>query len=214
MNISLGLITALLHDIGYIQTEGDFHGTGAKHTLEHIERGIEFMSSYLPRLGFSEGDLLICTRMIQFTDCGMPSGKSGSSGNGHAIVGKMLGVADLVGQMASRVYLEKLLFLYCEFKEALITDYEDEKDLLRKTVDFYDTAKETVRERLGGMDRFAGPHFRDRWDIDQDLYAEAVSRNRAYLRQLLDDPDLDYTKYLRRRGLAEEFLSRKDRTSK
>ena len=59
------------------------------------------------------------------------------------------------------------------------------------------------------MDRFARPHFRARWDIDHDLYLEGIERNLDYLRQILDDPEENYGKYLRRRGLVDAFLEKK-----
>jgi hypothetical protein len=206
-SISLGLTTALLHDIGYIQQEDDSNGTGAKYTLEHINRGIEFMTSYLPRRGFSKSDLLICCNMIQYTDTGIPVKEASRTNRDCDIVGKMLGVADLLGQMASRVYLEKLLFLYLEFEEAMVPDYKDEFDLLEKTFAYYEIVKETIKNRLDRMDRFSEPHFRDRWDIKEDLYAIAVRNNLSYLQLILDDPSQDYSKYLRRRGLVDDFIA-------
>ena len=207
--VQLGLVTALLHDIGYIQRSHDETGTGAKYTHVHVERGIEFMKAYLPDRGFSGDDVLVCRGMILFTDTDLHAGKDRLPTGEHELVGKMLGVADLLGQMASRVYLEKLLFLYCEFEEAFIAEYEDEKDLLRKTLGYYAATREKIQKDLDGVDRFARPHFRARWDIDHDLYLEGIERNLDYLRQILDDPEENYGKYLRRRGLVDAFLEKK-----
>ena len=208
-SIQLGLVTALLHDIGYIQCSHDETGTGAKYTHVHVERGIAFMKEYLPGRGFSEQDLLACRRMILYTDPDLPPDRSRLPNGEQELVGKMLGVADLLGQMASRVYLEKLLFLYCEFEEAFISEYEDEKDLLRKTLGYYEETRRKIREDLDGVDCFVRPHFRVRWDIDHDLYLEGIERNIDYLRQILDDPEENYGKYLRRRGLLDAFLEKK-----
>ncbi|MCF8062173.1 MAG: HD domain-containing protein [Deltaproteobacteria bacterium] len=207
-SIQLGLITALMHDIGYIQQSHDRTGTGAKYTHVHVERGIEFMKAYLPKQGFSERDILVCRNMIRYTDTEIPSGE-GRFPTDDELVGKILGVADLLGQMASRVYLEKLLFLYCEFEEALVSEYEDEKDLLRRTRGYYEETSRRIQEELDGVDRYARPHFRARWGIDHDLYREGVERNLDYLQQILDDPEENYGKYLRRRGLVDAFLEKK-----
>ncbi len=207
--VQLGLITALLHDIGYIQRSHDRTGTGAKYTHVHVGRGIEFMRSYFPRHGFSERDLFICRKLILYTDLETCSEDGRFPPGEHHLVGKMLGAADLLGQMASRVYLEKLLFLYCEFEEAFICDFEDEKDLLRKTLTYYEGIREKMRSAFDGVDRYARPHFRVRWEIDHDLYLEGIERNLDYLRRILDDPEENYGKYLRRRGLLEAFLERK-----
>jgi len=208
-SIQLGLVTALLHDIGYIQRAHDETGTGAKYTHVHVERGIEFMKTYFPDRGFSGEDLLVCRRMILYTDMDLPRDQDRLETGECDLVGKMLGVADLLGQMASRVYLEKLLFLYYEFEEAFISDYRDEKDLLRKTLGYYEATRRKVQDDLDGVDCFARPHFRERWGIDHDLYLEGIERNLDYLRQILDDPEENYGKYLRRRGLVDAFLEKK-----
>ena len=41
-HVTLGLLSSLFHDTGYIQTSDDDLGTGAKYTLVHIQRSIEF----------------------------------------------------------------------------------------------------------------------------------------------------------------------------
>jgi len=45
-DIFLGLVSALMHDTGYIQTSDDRLGTGAKYTLDHVERSMLFMKKY------------------------------------------------------------------------------------------------------------------------------------------------------------------------
>ena len=207
--IILGLVTALLHDIGYIQHTGDRAGTGAKYTHVHISRGIEFMQSYLPEKGFSSKDILVCRKMILYTDPDADIPSIPFRSRDHILVGKMLAAADLLGQMASRIYLEKLLLLYCEFEEAFISEYDDEKDLLRKTLSYFEVTGEKIRHDLDGVDRYLRPHFRARWDIDHDLYAEGIERNVNYLKEILDDPEENYRRFLRRRGIVETFDARK-----
>ena len=51
-DVNLGLISALMHDTGYIQTIDDDKGTGAKYTLTHIKRSMEFMEKYFREHGF------------------------------------------------------------------------------------------------------------------------------------------------------------------
>ena len=41
-SVLLGLISALMHDTGYIKTDDDTVGTGAKYTLTHVGRSIDF----------------------------------------------------------------------------------------------------------------------------------------------------------------------------
>jgi hypothetical protein len=57
------------------------------------------------------------------------------------IMGKMLGTADLLGQMADRLYLEKLIPLFHEFEEGKVPGFESELNLLRKPTNFYISAQ-------------------------------------------------------------------------
>jgi hypothetical protein len=208
-SVVLGLVTALMHDIGYIQQEDDDAGTGAKYTYIHVSRGADFMKEHLPGRGLTPEEILVCRNMIRHTDPEANLEQLDDETVDEHIVGNMLGVADLLGQMASRIYLEKLLFLYREFEEAFISEFEDELDLLRKTLTYYEVTRDKIKHELNGVDCFARPHFRDRWEIDHDLYAEAIERNLSYLQRILDDPEQNYLKYLRRRGLADAFVSLK-----
>jgi hypothetical protein len=120
----------------------------------------------------------------------------------------MLGTADLIGQMADRTYLEKLLFLYIEFKEGNVDDYDSELDLLQKTATFYDFVKERLQKDLGDASRFMLPHFKKRWNIDVDLYYETMERNIVYLRKILKDYTDCYRDCLRRGNIIEKIEKR------
>jgi len=122
------------------------------------------------------------------------------------MLGKMLGTADLIGQMADRTYLEKLLMLFYEFKEGMVPGYEKEFDMLYKSIDFFGFAKKRLDGELGGVAGYMLYHFRDRWNIDADMYAVTMQRNRAYLQFLLDEHPHDYRNYLRRGGYVEKLL--------
>jgi hypothetical protein len=118
---------------------------------------------------------------------------------------KMLGTADLLAQMADRMYLEKLLFLYREFKEAGVGGYEDELDLLRKTVEFYDLIAHRLEILLDGNDRFMISHFESRWQINENLYQKSIEQHRNYLKHILEKSDSDPRDYLRRGGVIEKI---------
>ncbi|MDP6179472.1 MAG: hypothetical protein QGG48_06225 [Desulfatiglandales bacterium] len=49
------------------------------------------------------------------------------------LLSKTLATADLMGQMAGRIYLGKLLFLFYEFREGAIAEYDTEMELLKKS---------------------------------------------------------------------------------
>jgi hypothetical protein len=120
------------------------------------------------------------------------------------LLGKMLGAADLMAQLAERGYLEKLLYLYYECREAGVGDYESEVDILRKAVDFYDVFEARLKTNLGGVDRFMQLHFASRWGINKNLYREAINKQKDYLLKILKIPDADPRDYLKHGGIVKK----------
>jgi hypothetical protein len=202
---ALGLIAALLHDTGYIQTAGDEDGTGAKYTMVHVERSIEFMKIYFARHGYASDDFLFCSQCLECTGLEVKIEELAFISANHETLGQMLGTADLLGQMADRTYLERLPFLYREFQEGGVPGFVDERDLLHKTPAFWEFTQKRLAGELGGMDRLMRDHFRVRWGIDLDMGREAVERNIAYLQFILAHHGDDYQRYLRRDGLIQIF---------
>ncbi len=201
--INIGLISALMHDTGYNQAIDDINGTGAKYTESHILRSIEFCNRYFAGSHYSGDDLnsfsdiLRCTGFtdrineIMFTDSEVE------------IIGKIIGAADLLGQMADRLYLEKLLFLYYEFKEAGIAGFENEYDLLKKTLQFYDYTLKRLENDLSNVHRHMRSHFQVRWGIDSDLYDDSIKNNIDYLKYIIQQED--YTSLLKRGGIVQRI---------
>ena len=158
-HITLGLITALLHDAGYIQEEHDKEGTGSKYTANHVQRSMDFLERHGSELGLSYEEIADGRAIILCTDLAVDISTIVFTSVKVELLGKMLGTADLLAQMADRKYLEKLLFLYHEFKEAGIGGYQDEVDLLRKTLAFYDFIAQRLKTTLDATDRFMASHF-------------------------------------------------------
>lgn len=204
--IVLGLIAALFHDAGYIQEEHDREGTGAKYTTSHVQRSMNFLERHGRELGLSNEEVTASRAMILCTDLtvdistiiAFPSAKI-------ELLGKMLGAADLLAPMADRTYLEKLLFLYYEFREAGVGDYESQIDLLRKTVGFYDFIAQHLATMLDGTDRFMISHFAKRWNINANLYHEAIEKQKNYLKQILKAQDFDPRDHLKRGGIVDNI---------
>jgi hypothetical protein len=196
--IEPGLLAALFHDCGYVQTDTDTTGTGAKYTKTHIRRGIELMRDYFTEQHFPHTYARDAAAMIRCTGLGIDIAGIDFSSRSIEVLGKMLGSADLLGQMADRTYLEKLLFLYHEFTEGGIPGFDDEVTLLAKTLDFYAVTRERLSTTLDGHDRHLVLHFRRRWHLDKDLYAVAIQRNRDYLRFILDNHLAEHRAFLRR----------------
>lgn len=120
------------------------------------------------------------------------------------VLGKMLGTGDLLAQMSDRKYLEKILFLYYEFKEGMVDGYESEVDILRKTVRFYDFISQRLESALDGVDRFILPHLVARWDTHVDLYHQSTQNQKNYLQQILAIPNSDPRDYLRREKIVDK----------
>jgi len=204
-----GLLSALFHDVGLIQTTDDTLGTGAKYTVGHEERSIQFMRENLA------GDLP-CEEIEDIADCirctilAMSPAKVAFRTPDMRMMGYFLGSADLLAQIADRYYLEKLLLLFEEFKEARLPGYASAYELLIKTRNFYqDVARRRLDHDFGSVDRFMRDYFRQRWDVDEDLYARAIRRNLDYLDRILDESgdDLDlFRQALRRRSMSTDVL--------
>ena len=203
--ITLGLITALLHDSGYIQEEFDKDGTGAKYTANHVQRSIEFLERHGSELGLSHDEITEGQAIILCTDLDVDISTTVFTSAKVELLGKMLGSADLLAQMADRAYLEKLLFLYHEFKKAGIGGYIDEVDLLRKTLAFHDFIAQRFKTTLAETDRFMSPHFRSRWGIHADLYHVAIAKQRNFLKHILEIQDSDPRDHLRRGGIVDKI---------
>jgi hypothetical protein len=199
-DVSLGLIAALMHDTGYIQTSDDMSGTGAKYTLTHVSRSIEFCRKYFSEKGFSLYDFEVCRNCLNCTGLDVHTKDILFDSPEHEIIAKMLGTSDLLGQMADRTYLSRLTFLFREFKEGGVPGFGDELDLLRKTPGFWEFTRKRFAAELDSMDHFMRNHFRVRWGIDRDLYLEAIENHIKYLQFLLEHHPTDYRKYLRRGG--------------
>ncbi|PKL09017.1 MAG: hypothetical protein CVV51_05980 [Spirochaetae bacterium HGW-Spirochaetae-7] len=188
-------IAAACHDVGYIRTVEEEGGTGARFTAVHVERSSAFARAQAPRFG-AEGDRV--ARIIQATGLKGEYDEQAWADEQEKEAGRVLASADLVGQMSDRAYLEKLLFLYYEFKEAGFSGYDTEFDMLRKTMGFYEMTMDRLDGKLGGVRAFVRSHFAMRYGIDKDLCDEAMGRQIDYLRGILDDASSNFRRKLKR----------------
>lgn len=181
----VGLVGALLHDTGYIRRRDDRSGTGARFTRTHISRSVAFAREYLPSRGFPPGDVELCGKVLLCTglETAIPSVDFRSEAEGAA--GRMLGTADIVGQMASRRYPGKLPHLFREFVEAGLADGTGEAAFLAATPSFYRAVCERLDGELGGVHRFLRDHFRAWVGVDRDLCREAIEENVRFVRQVV-----------------------------
>lgn len=194
----VALIATIFHDTGYIQKKTDKEGTGAKYTLKHVDRSIEFIERYFKEHKFSKYDFISAMNMVHCTGLNLNLKEVKFQDKYEEILGYMLGSSDVLGQMASRTYLERLLYLYKEFKEGHVKGYASEVDLLKKTLLFYESIKTRLRKVLKSVNKYAIPHFEARYKVKKDLYAEAIARQIFYLKEILAYESVSLRDKLRR----------------
>ena len=202
--ILLGVYAALFHDVGLIQTQDDKIGSGAKYTVGHEKRSIVFMRKYLSQKGFPEQQIEDCSHLIMCTILNLPPKEIPFRSSDIETLGKIVGTADLMAQIADRYYLEKLLLLFQEFQEAGVPDFATELDLLKKTRGFYkNVANQRLVHDFSGISTNMTAHFKQRWGVEKDLYSESIQKNIDYLKVLLErtgDNIATVKKTLRRGG--------------
>src|SRR6184192_2771856 len=142
----LGLLAILFHDTGYLKKQGDTGGTGAKYTLTHVTRSVQFAGEFLEEKGLPVKDILSVQNMIRCTGVNADLSRIPFQNELEQTVGFALGTADLLGQMAADDYVEKLPVLFSEFDEsarfyegkmASTQNFSGANDLVRKTPDFW-----------------------------------------------------------------------------
>lgn len=203
--LTLGVIVALFHDAGYIRRRQDrrcWHG--AQYTLHHVARGGRLLSHFLAQEGHGDWARR-AVKLIHFTGYEIPLDQIRLDDPHDQRLGHLIGTADLIAQMSDRVYLEKCRdYLYEEFELGGLTQkrhadgsvevlFESSQDLLRKTPVFYaGMVKKRLDTDFRASYRFLEPLF-----DGGNPYLQAIERNMAYLRQVLDEGRLD--ELLRRR---------------
>ena len=195
----LGVVIALLHDSGYMRRASESAvENGAVFTKVHVSRSADFLSRYLPTIGFG-AEAETAARLVHFTGYEMDVDDIKVAEPKDRMIGYMVGTADLIGQMSDRMYLEKCReFLYEEFvlgsiaRETLpdgreVVRYASAEDLIYKTPGFYEyVARDRINRKLGAADRWAGAHF-----DGPNLYQAEIDANMKYLREAIESADLN-----------------------
>jgi hypothetical protein len=187
------VVAALFHDAGYLrhrETDRDAVN-GAVFTTSHVTRSGAYLEQYLPKIGL--GSFVdIASRVVHFTGYEIPIDDIELEDPRDTIVGHLLGSADLLVQMADRCYLEKCRDrLYPEFVLGEVAVnieatgshaiYQSGRDLLQKTIDFYQKSAQARLERdFDRAYRFMGAVFKD----DQNPYLSFVRKNMVFLEEI------------------------------
>ena len=180
-----GIIAVLLHDTGYIKTDNDIKGTGAKYTFIHTQRSADFATSYLSKKGFDKKSINSIKNIIMYTGVAVDYNKLPSNSEEEKIVGFALGTADLLGQMSADDYPEKLTALYREFEESYhfegidelrkkgMAVFENADDLIKNTPSLYEKAVKERFKNMGSLFTYLTYHF----DDERNHFIEAIEEN-------------------------------------
>jgi hypothetical protein len=199
----LGIALALFHDAGYIRRKGDVrHQHGAEYTRTHVSRSARFLQEYLPTIGRADW-APIAAKLVHFTGYEILPEAIPVKNPQHRLLGAMIGTADVIAQMADRAYLRKCRdHLYDEFEMGGMTRLQDRwgaetviyaspEHLLEKTPEFIRHAiEERLGKQFGGLYHCAAKHFGG-----DNLYLDAVGRNRQHLEKLLAKKDSHLLKH-------------------
>jgi hypothetical protein len=189
---SMGLVTAVFHDAGYIREISDPIKNGAEYTRSHVTRSARVMTRFMPTIGMGQW-VPIASRIVHFTGYEIPFSEIQVDDWRDRKVGHLLGTADLIAQMADRCYLEKCRDrLYPEFVLAGVATGRDDDgalhvrygsglDLLRQTPAF---VRQAMGDRLDG--EFGGAYrYVERLFDGQNPYMQAIQQHLVFLRQIL-----------------------------
>ncbi len=201
------MVAILMHDIGYAQREGEESGTGAQYTQTHIYRGIDFMQQYFIKRNIPTKLADSITGMILGTEHTKPFTRIEFHDDRSRMLARIVATADITGQMADRAYLEKLLFLYLEFKEAHFGSYKSMYELLSKTNRFYEETRKKLDEALGGIYRKLEFHFKETLGVSNNYYLESIEKNMEYLKKIVSQDEAVYLTMLKRNGIKEKSQS-------
>jgi hypothetical protein len=203
--ISLVMVAALLHDVGYAQKFNEANGSGAQFTQIHVSRGIDFMALHLGSWNIPAHWEPPLRQIIRCTDLRVNLADINFGSPRIRLLGQIVGSADIVGQMADRAYLEKLLFLYSEFKEAQYGNCESTHDLLKKSRLFYDSILTTLKGDLGGYYQRLNYHFRESTGEDRNFYFESIENNIQYLEKVMTLNESEWFSMLKRHGIVQRY---------
>jgi hypothetical protein len=190
---TVGLITALFHDSGYIRHASDeAQFNGAEFTRDHVSRGADFIARYMAQAGLGAA-AEVARQIIHFTGYEVRYDQIQIRSEKDRRLGHLVGTADLLSQMADRCYLEKCrdrlfpefvlggLAMYIGKNGELVINYRSGVDLLRRTLEFFENVcMPRFEEDFGGVYRYLQAVFDGR-----NPYMVAVDKNIFHLKRVL-----------------------------
>lgn len=196
-----GMLAAYFHDTGMLLEEGDPAASGTQYIAGHEARSILFLKNYAIEKGLGDDIARDCAIIINYTKLNSDPATFDYHTHEVQLVGQVVGSADILAQMADRYYLECLPLLYNEQEAGGITRHRSALELMEHTANFYqNVALKRLVTTFSNTSTAMRTHFRERYNVDRNLYMENIDKNIAYLRNIIakckDIECLD--KYLKR----------------
>jgi hypothetical protein len=184
-----GLITSFFHNI-----------SGARTFLAHNSANADFLKREFREVGMGGEEYGLASKMVECTGLDVDISGLSFKNKSEKILCFMTGTANIIGQMASRTYLERLFFLYHRVKQEKVISAGSVLYILKKTTDFYkNRARKMLDRDFQGLYKYCLTHFRKRYGINRNLYMESIENQLKYLDTILKRYPRSYWKKLRRR---------------
>jgi hypothetical protein len=199
-DFAVGLTAAIFHDAGYIRTTDESGGTGACYRAEHELRSMEFVTRHGAALGLGEEEIAEARSIIQATVMAQDVNAMSFSSETHQLLARMLSAADLLAQLSSATYLERLSYLHGEDRDSPAPHYRDLLDCYRRAIAFDEKARARLRLNLEQADAFLAQHFAERWHLPTNQYRLAMDRQLRFLVEAIAHKGFEPSRHLRRWG--------------
>ena len=187
--LTKGLLSAYFHDTGMLLLEGDSAKSGTEYIADHEERSILFLKRYVALKDLDPDISEDCATIIRYTDLSYDPAASGPHSFETQLAGQVVGSADILAQMADRYYLEALSMLHEELKgNGVAYEHASALDLMIHTSSFYhNIILKRLIHTFSNRSQSMQTHFRERYNIDRDLYSENINKNINYLEEIIAD---------------------------
>lgn len=199
--IAVAVITALFHDVGYLRKTDETHVKhGAEHTKIHVSRGADFLGGHMKAIGMGKY-AAISKQLVHFTGYEQVIERIAVPSSKYRELGNIIGTADVIAQMADRVYLEKCRnYLYPEFVKGGMCE---QKDAAGRTQILYSSAEELLRKTPSFMINVFDQRLTDSFDacfryIEDyfhgiNIYLINIQKNFVYLSNHLGIHNSDHS---------------------
>jgi len=191
--LELGMLAILMHDTGYLKKRSDTEGTGAKYTLTHVDRSMEFAAELMRCHHFTPQEITGVQNMIGCTGVNVKIETIRFQSELERLTGFALGSSDLLGQMSAEDYVDKLPVLYLEFAEAAAFNgdkmraggfFSSALDLMQKTPQFWSNyVQQKINRDFLAVYRF----LNDPYPNGKNPYIERIEANMARLNRQLTE---------------------------